>query len=118
MESIVDSRVYYNVLTICNHKSYAYRCYEDPYPFQQHPAAESYFLQDMGRNIADQMCHAILTNTPDISRSTLEHLSLYVDLCKELEHCPEDLAEWILEPGLKYHVAKNFMNEEESYEYL
>lgn len=34
---------------------------------------------------------------------------MYNELREELEQCPEELPNWLLKPGLKYHVAKNYL---------
>lgn len=55
------------------------------------------------------ICNSIFHDEPNISADVLEHLPLYTDLLKELEQFPEELSNWLLEDGLKYHVAKNFL---------
>lgn len=109
--AIMDMSVSYRVVTYLGAKIYHCVFHEPPLPYSENPEVEVYRLKDIGEQASKMICNSIFHDIPNISVSAdvLEHLPLYNDLCKELEQCPEELPNWLLEEGLKYHVAKNFL---------
>lgn len=105
----MDMSVSYRVVTYLGAKLYHCVFNEPPLPYSVNPEVEVYRLRDIGEQAATMICNSIFHDIPNISADVLEHLPLYTDLLKELEQFPEELSNWLLEGGLKYHVAKNFL---------
>lgn len=107
--AIMDMSVSYRVVTYLGAKIYHCVFHEPPLPYSENLEVEVYRLRDIGEQAATMICNSIFHDIPNISADVLEHLPLYNDLCKELEQCPEELSNWLLEDGLKYLVAKNYL---------
>lgn len=113
--AIMDMSVSYRVVTYLGAKIYHCVFHEPPLPYSENPEVEVYRLKDIGEQAATMICNSIFHDIPNISADVLEHLPLYNDLRKELEQCPEELPNWLLEEGLKYHVAKNFLEADDCF---
>lgn len=105
----MDMSVSYRVVTYLGAKIYHCVFHESSFPYSENLKVEVYRLRDIGEQAATMICNSIFHDEQNISANVLEHLPLYNELREELEQCPEELPNWLLEPGLKYHVAKNYL---------
>lgn len=55
------------------------------------------------------LCEKIAESFDSIEERILTTLPLYRKACEEISLCPEKVAEWLIEKGLHYHAAKNFL---------